>query len=311
MATAQYSDALEAYSRAINLNPNDPQVWCSLGVLYYAQGQYREALGMLSRALKLDETMADAWYNVGALYTLCEQHDDARLAYAKSEEYGLSNRFNEAGMSLNAIALQSLDYAAAGSGSSSGMKRNEGEDGGEEHVGIIGSHQSQLESNNLHIYNSIPRNEDVDGSNIQHQQHHQQLHFTESHLSSSSSEDNDDDDDDDEGEDMVVESSHLRENNDVMKKKQSHNHISAFYQDNTGSSDHLNSNIVLSHNNQNDNENNQNQQHQLGTAEFEYTAEVLGYPEEEVHRDDVGGNPHTDNSDVAIFHQFQTNESNK
>jgi hypothetical protein len=32
MATAQYTDANEAYNRAVNLNPNDPQIWCSLGM---------------------------------------------------------------------------------------------------------------------------------------------------------------------------------------------------------------------------------------------------------------------------------------
>jgi glucose repression mediator protein len=83
MATAQYTDANEAYNRAVNLNPNDPQIWCSLGVLYYAFGQYREALDMLSRALKLDPTMADAWYNVGALYDMCDQPEDAQQAYGK------------------------------------------------------------------------------------------------------------------------------------------------------------------------------------------------------------------------------------
>ncbi|CAE7841054.1 trfA, partial [Symbiodinium microadriaticum] len=91
MATAQYSDACEAYNRAVNLNPNDPQVWCSLGVLYYAFGQYREALGMLSRALKLDPTMADAWYNVGALYDMCDQPEDAQQAYMKARENGLAD----------------------------------------------------------------------------------------------------------------------------------------------------------------------------------------------------------------------------
>lgn len=113
MATAQYSDACEAYNRAVNLNPNDPQVWCSLGVLYYAFGQYREALGMLSRALKLDPTMSDAWYNVGALYDMCDQPDDAQQAYSKARENGLADRFARAGMGLNPLAMQSLQYGAA------------------------------------------------------------------------------------------------------------------------------------------------------------------------------------------------------
>ena len=114
MATAQYSDACEAYNRAINLNPNDPQVWCSLGVLYYAFGQYREALGMLARALKLDPTMADAWYNVGALYDMCDQPEDAQQAYMKARENGLADRFARAGMGLNPLAMQNTPYNQQG-----------------------------------------------------------------------------------------------------------------------------------------------------------------------------------------------------
>ncbi|RYY67988.1 hypothetical protein EON63_25255 [archaeon] len=50
--------------RAINMNPNDPHIWNSLGVLYYAFGQCRESLGMLSRAVYLDPMLPEAWYNV-------------------------------------------------------------------------------------------------------------------------------------------------------------------------------------------------------------------------------------------------------
>ena len=107
MATAQYSDAFEAYNRAVNLNPNDPQIWCSLGVLYYAFGQYRESLGMLARALRLEPTMADAWYNVGALYDMVDQPEDAQLAYIKARENGLADRFARAGMGVNPLATQS------------------------------------------------------------------------------------------------------------------------------------------------------------------------------------------------------------
>ncbi len=93
MATAQYTDAWEAYNRAINLNPNDHIVWCSLGVLYYSFGQYREALGMFCRAIKLEPTMPEAWYNVGALYDMLDQTEDAQKAYIKAKESGLSDHF--------------------------------------------------------------------------------------------------------------------------------------------------------------------------------------------------------------------------
>lgn len=122
MATAQYSDACEAYNRAVNLNSNDPQVWCSLGVLYYAFGQYREALGMLTRALKLDCTMADAWYNVGALYDMCDQPEDAQQAYLKAKEHGLADRFAKAGMGLNPIASQAMQVISSTSSSSEALR---------------------------------------------------------------------------------------------------------------------------------------------------------------------------------------------
>jgi len=93
------------------------QVWCSLGVLYYAFGQYREALGMLARALRLDSTMADAWYNVGALYDMCEQPEDAQLAYMKAKENGLADRFAKAGIGLNPIAMQYLQTTSSGAAS--------------------------------------------------------------------------------------------------------------------------------------------------------------------------------------------------
>jgi tetratricopeptide (TPR) repeat protein len=107
MATSQYSDACEAYNRSINFNPNDPHTWCSLAVLYYAFGQYREALGMLARALKLNPTMADAWYNVGALYDMCDQPEDAQMAYQKAKEHGVHERFAKAGLGLNPLAFTS------------------------------------------------------------------------------------------------------------------------------------------------------------------------------------------------------------
>jgi hypothetical protein len=124
MATAQYSDACEAYNRAVNLNPNDPQVWCSLGVLYYAFGQYREALGMLARALKLDPTMADAWYNVGALYDMCDQPEDAQQAYVKARENGLADRFARAGVGLNPLAMQSVQLMQAGAQNNRPQQQN-------------------------------------------------------------------------------------------------------------------------------------------------------------------------------------------
>ena len=73
---------------------------------------------MLSRALKLDPTMSDAWYNVGALYDMCDQPDDAQQAYSKARDNGLADRFARAGMGLNPLAMQSVQYGTATTGGS-------------------------------------------------------------------------------------------------------------------------------------------------------------------------------------------------
>ena len=100
-----YYSAFQAYTRAINLDPNDAKVWCSLGVLYYAFGQYKESLSHLAKAVKLDPSMPEAWYNIGALYEMCEQPEDAKQAYAKAKECGIKERFEKVGMKSNPPAI--------------------------------------------------------------------------------------------------------------------------------------------------------------------------------------------------------------
>ena len=99
-ATAQYTEAREAYSRAINIDPNDAQVWCSLGILYYAHGQYDESEGLFERALRVDPTMAEAWYNLGALCSVRKDQAGADNAYAKARAFGLSQRLLRTGLVL-------------------------------------------------------------------------------------------------------------------------------------------------------------------------------------------------------------------
>lgn len=177
MATSQYSDACEAYNRAVNLNPNDPQVWCSLGVLYYAFGQYREALGMLARALKLDATMADAWYNVGALYDMCNQPEDAQKAYLKAKENGLADRFARAGLGLNPLSMQSLQFTdnseyehSDGNGigqQNSGYGRNHRPSGNSSHQNSNNQTNAELVSNSGNLSFHPPHTTESSSHNIQ------------------------------------------------------------------------------------------------------------------------------------------------
>lgn len=45
--------------RSRNCDPNNPNVWCSLGVLYYQLHQNRDALDAYTRAIKLDPNLCE------------------------------------------------------------------------------------------------------------------------------------------------------------------------------------------------------------------------------------------------------------
>lgn len=79
--------------QAVNADPNNPNIWCSLGVLYYQLQQDRDALDAYTRAIKLDPSFCEVWYNVGTLYDSCNQTTDALDAYQKAADLGASSEF--------------------------------------------------------------------------------------------------------------------------------------------------------------------------------------------------------------------------
>lgn len=70
----------------------NPAFWCSIGVLYYQINQYRDALDAYSRAIRLNPYISEVWYDLGALYESCNnQIQDAIDAYARASEMDPSN----------------------------------------------------------------------------------------------------------------------------------------------------------------------------------------------------------------------------
>lgn len=69
----KFKDAAEYYQRAIEVDPRYPLAHFNLGNLCDEQGHYDEALGHYETALKLSPDYADAHYN---LALLCEQTGD-------------------------------------------------------------------------------------------------------------------------------------------------------------------------------------------------------------------------------------------
>jgi tetratricopeptide (TPR) repeat protein len=64
----QWDQAVIAYKRAIDLDPNYQPAYANLGVTYYQQQQFDLATSQYKKALELDPDDSEVAYNLGALY---------------------------------------------------------------------------------------------------------------------------------------------------------------------------------------------------------------------------------------------------
>lgn len=70
MSQQKYPKAYEAYQQAVYRDGRNPTFWCSIGVLYYQINQYRDALDAYSRAIRLNPFISEVWYDLGTLVGL-------------------------------------------------------------------------------------------------------------------------------------------------------------------------------------------------------------------------------------------------
>ena len=70
MSQQKYPKAYEAYQQAVYRDGRNPTFWCSIGVLYYQINQYRDALDAYSRAIRLNPYISEVWYDLGTLVCL-------------------------------------------------------------------------------------------------------------------------------------------------------------------------------------------------------------------------------------------------
>lgn len=87
MAQQKFPKAYEAYQQAVYRDGRNPTFWCSIGVLYYQINQYRDALDAYSRAIRLNPYISEVWYDLGTLVSACRF---LRLATPFNKSYSTS-----------------------------------------------------------------------------------------------------------------------------------------------------------------------------------------------------------------------------
>jgi hypothetical protein len=84
MSQQKYPKAYEAYQQAVYRDGKNPTFWCSIGVLYYQINQYRDALDAYSRAIRLNPYISEVWYDLGTLVCLSARSTDCSISLTHS-----------------------------------------------------------------------------------------------------------------------------------------------------------------------------------------------------------------------------------
>src|SRR5208283_5560541 len=63
--SGKYTEAIKAYDKAIEINPQDADAWNGKGVILDELGKYDEAIKAYDKAIEIDPRYFEAWTNKG------------------------------------------------------------------------------------------------------------------------------------------------------------------------------------------------------------------------------------------------------
>jgi len=82
--TDRYAEAIDAYTRSLEIDPANANVWSDRGVMYRRIGLYERAVEDFKMAVSVDPTHTISWYNMGiVLYYNVEDIEAARTAFER------------------------------------------------------------------------------------------------------------------------------------------------------------------------------------------------------------------------------------
>ncbi len=87
----QYDRAIEAFNRAIEINPRHADAYNNRGLAYVNKGQYDHAISDFNKAIEINPKNAAAYNNRGYAYVNKGQYDRAISDYTKAIEINPKN----------------------------------------------------------------------------------------------------------------------------------------------------------------------------------------------------------------------------
>ncbi|MCP4351419.1 MAG: tetratricopeptide repeat protein, partial [Desulfobacterales bacterium] len=84
-------EAIKQCQKAIEIDPNDANVYNVLGSLYYKQKNYEEAIKLFHKAIEINPTYAEIYNGLGSVYFLQGSYEDAGKNFKKAIELDPEN----------------------------------------------------------------------------------------------------------------------------------------------------------------------------------------------------------------------------
>ena len=84
LSSGKYDEALQAYDKAIEINPNYVDTWNTKGNVLYCLARYDEALQAYDKAIEINPNNAIYYYNEGGALNKLGKYDEALQAYDKA-----------------------------------------------------------------------------------------------------------------------------------------------------------------------------------------------------------------------------------
>jgi len=82
----KYQESLDAYDKALELDPADYEAWNNRGIDLGLLNRYDEAIESFKRAVTLNDSYAEAWYNMGVIYDFKGNYYTAVQSYKKATQ---------------------------------------------------------------------------------------------------------------------------------------------------------------------------------------------------------------------------------
>ncbi len=87
----KYDEAVQAFDKAIEINPKNGVGWYLKGAALDRQGEFDEALGAIDKAIEINPQDSDAWYIKGMVLQDLDKFDEAMQAYDNSTQINPQN----------------------------------------------------------------------------------------------------------------------------------------------------------------------------------------------------------------------------